>query len=179
MTEHPPEFQSARDEAVEREIAIGDRRAAYDGFVQVVSWLIGSLLLLNGAGLLAVIGQPVPSAKTALSLAGIFSFGLMAAFGAAGVAGHVALHLITRSDMRLGREASDKLASTVAWQRVTTLFCTALIASSFVAFSVGMNLGIWEASQRQTASVSEPQAQVVVPSNLEGQASGHAAPPRR
>ena len=125
------------DEEREREIALGDRRAALDGLVQSVSWLIGTALLLNGGGLLAILDQSDLPITVATVGPFTFLFGLFSAILAAVLTGHYAVRLMDRANVVLKRLPEKHKVNNLRWQVALISLIGFCLIGSYGFFGIG------------------------------------------
>lgn len=189
-TTRRPKPRPIEDEAlrsVRREIALSDRRAALDSTTGAIGWLAGSLLLLNGGGILVLAGHAVEP-EAAGPLAVVFLVGLFATLTAAAISVTLGIGFAEMNESRLGLGRRDPQTS--YWRfKVSLVMAAVLLLVSFVTFAAGSLLTIARATEPEPVTeatappASQPSARTSSTSNEPAPASEAArrtpAPPQR
>lgn len=121
----------------ERERVTQDRREAIGFGMQNVKWVFSSLLLLNGAGLIALLNKADQLPAPVLHAAHSFAAGLVAALGGGALAAFFAFAAAARFDWQLRNQEAYSNIGFIA-QVLSGIVALGFLIFSIFLFSMGV-----------------------------------------
>lgn len=137
---------------VEIEIAISDRRAAFDELSRAANWVGGTLLALNGGAMIAVLGRSDFTLSEAAPAIIAFAAGLGAVLIAGLSGAMLSMWLVDHANRRLDRLGSRQESNVPGWKHV--LVCGFAVLASFGCFMTGTALALHALERRENSGAA-------------------------